>query len=63
MVVVFPAPLRPRNPTTSPFSKRNEIPSTAVKAPKRRVRSETVIIAGGEGSRGKEGAQPRTVDP
>jgi len=28
-VVVFPAPFGPRNPTTSPASIANEIPSTA----------------------------------
>jgi len=35
MVVVFPAPLGPRNPKKSPASTRSDMPSTAVKLPYR----------------------------
>src|SRR5262249_17832678 len=35
IVVVFPAPLGPRNPNSSPGSTENEMPSTAVNSPNR----------------------------
>src|SRR3990172_8288943 len=45
MVVVFPAPLGPRKPTTPPRSTSNEILSTARSEPYRLVRFLTWIIA------------------
>src|SRR5512136_2007238 len=44
MVVVFPAPFGPRKPRISPFSTRNETPSTAVARPYLLVRLSTSII-------------------
>src|SRR5512134_1492497 len=44
MVVVLPAPFGPRKPRTSPFSTRNETPSTAVVRPYLLVRLSTSII-------------------
>ena len=41
IAVVFPAPLAPRNPKTSPLLTVKEIRSTAVKSPNFRVRSFT----------------------
>src|ERR1041385_533054 len=43
IAVVFPAPLAPRKPNTSPAPTSNEMWSTAVKAPKVRVRSRARI--------------------
>ena len=40
-MVVLPAPLGPRNPNSSPGSTENEMPSTAVKSPKRLTRPST----------------------
>src|SRR3989304_6302774 len=44
MVVVLPAPFGPRKPRISPFSTRNEIPSTAVARPYLLVRPSTSIM-------------------
>src|SRR5438094_3604925 len=44
IVVVFPAPLGPRNPTTWPCGTENEMPPSAVTAPYRFVRSITSIM-------------------
>src|SRR4249919_688361 len=41
IVVVLPAPLGPRKPNSSPGSTENEMPSTAVKSPKRLTRPST----------------------
>src|ERR1043166_5567362 len=43
IVVDLPAPLGPRNPSTSPFSTVNETPLTAVIAPKDFLRLRTLI--------------------
>jgi hypothetical protein len=48
ITVVFPAPLGPNKPKTSPDSTERVSPSTAVSAPKRRVRevvSRTIIMS------------------
>jgi hypothetical protein len=45
IVVDLPAPLGPRNPSTSPRSTENEMPSTARFVPKTRARLSTLIIA------------------
>src|SRR5690606_11964528 len=63
IVVVFPAPFGPRNPTTSPRRTSKLTPSTAVNAPKRFVTDSTEIIplppprpgAPGKGTGGGEG--------
>jgi len=44
MVVVFPAPFGPRNPTICPFSTVKDMLSTAVVRPYRLVRPSTLII-------------------
>ena len=46
-MVVFPAPLGPMIPVIRPASIRNEHPLTAVRPPKRRVRSSTARIGAG----------------
>ena len=46
-MVVFPAPLGPMIPVIRPASIRNEHPFTAVRPPKRRVRSSTARIGTG----------------
>ena len=43
IVVVFPAPFRPRNPYSVPFGIRRLTWSTATKSPKRRVRTSASI--------------------
>ncbi len=45
MVVDFPAPFGPRNPSTWPRDSSNDTPSTAVIEPKRLVRLEALIMA------------------
>src|SRR4030042_3900940 len=44
MVVVFPPPFGPRNPTTSPLEALKESPSMALRGPYHFVRSVTSII-------------------
>src|SRR5947208_2393931 len=44
MVVLFPAPLGPRNPNTSPRLTANETPSTAVNGPNRLVSPRISIM-------------------
>src|SRR6185436_3754890 len=44
IVVVFPAPLGPRNPTICPFSTSNEMLSTATVRAYRLLRPSTLII-------------------
>ena len=50
MVVVFPAPLGPRKPTTSPCSTAKVAPVTAGWRPKRLVRLSTLISLGCDGN-------------
>src|ERR1700683_1160189 len=45
-VVVFPAPLGPRNPNTSPCATENETSSKAVRSPKRLGRGATTSAGG-----------------
>jgi hypothetical protein len=46
MVEVFPAPLGPRNPKTSPFFTAKLIPFTAVRLPNVFFRADASIISG-----------------
>jgi hypothetical protein len=57
-VVVFPAPLGPRKPNTSPAETLNETSSTATRSPKRFVRCSTTSAGSPEsgGSRRRIGA-------
>src|SRR5437763_6858983 len=48
IAVVLPAPFAPRKPDTSPAATSKEMPSTAVKVPKRRV-SSRASMAGVDG--------------
>src|SRR6266567_305947 len=72
MVVDLPAPLGPRNPSTSPRSTENETPSTARFVPKNFAKFSTLIIltrtSGGNSASGRRckqvfsakiGAEPR----